>query len=73
MVPTTVVAAGDHPLFREGLSRAVLAHPYLELVAAVEDGRKALAAIRRFEPAVAVLDIEMRDQRYVGHAACAEG
>lgn len=59
MVPTTVLVADDHPLFREGLSRAVLAHPYLELVAAVEDGREALSAIRGFLPAVAVLDIEM--------------
>ncbi len=59
MVPTTVLVADDHPLFREGLSRAVLTHPYLELVAAVDDGRKALAAIRRLEPRVAVLDIEM--------------
>jgi two-component system nitrate/nitrite response regulator NarL len=59
MKPTTVLVADDHPLFREGLSRAVLAHPYMELVAAVEDGRRALTAIRRFEPAVAVLDIEM--------------
>ena len=59
MVTTTVLVADDHPLFREGLSRAVLAHPCLKLVAAVEDGRKALTAIRRLEPGVAVLDIEM--------------
>jgi DNA-binding NarL/FixJ family response regulator len=33
MLATTVLVADDHPLVREGLSRAVLAHPYLELVA----------------------------------------
>jgi two-component system nitrate/nitrite response regulator NarL len=59
MLATTVLVADDHPLFRDGLSRAVLAHPDLQLVAAVGDGRAALTAVRRFEPRVAVLDIEM--------------
>ena len=35
MLATTVLLAADRPLVPEGLSRTVLAHPYVELVAAV--------------------------------------
>jgi two-component system, NarL family, nitrate/nitrite response regulator NarL len=56
---TSVVVADDHPLFREGLERAVRERPELELVAAAADGRDALARIRELAPAVAVLDVRM--------------
>ena len=56
---TSVVVADDHPLFREGLARAVRERPELELVAAAADGRDALERIRELTPAVAVLDIRM--------------
>jgi two-component system nitrate/nitrite response regulator NarL len=54
-----VLVADDHPLFRDGLARAIHAHPELQLLGHVSDGAKALAAIRRHEPDVAVLDIDM--------------
>ena len=38
-----VVVADDHPLFREGIERAVRERPELELVGAAADGREALA------------------------------
>ena len=55
----SVVVADDHPLFREGLARAVRERPELELVAAAADGRAVLERIRELAPAVAVLDIRM--------------
>ena len=41
-----VVVADDHPLFREGIERAVRERPDLELVGSAADGREALAHIR---------------------------
>jgi two-component system nitrate/nitrite response regulator NarL len=54
-----VVVADDHPLFREGIERAVRERPHLELVGAAADGRAALALIRELVPQVAVLDVRL--------------
>ncbi len=54
-----VLVADDHPIFRDGMARAINAHPDLHLLGHVSDGTKALAAIRRYEPDVAVMDIDM--------------
>jgi two-component system nitrate/nitrite response regulator NarL len=55
----TVLVADDHPLFREGIERAVRERPDLELVASAADGREALARIRELVPHVAVLDLRL--------------
>ena len=55
----TVLVADDHPLFREGLARAVRERPGLELVGEVGDGRAALDGIRELSPAVAVVDLRL--------------
>jgi len=55
----TVLIADDHPLFRDGIARAIRARPDLELVAEVGDGREALERIRELAPAVAVLDLRL--------------
>lgn len=55
----TVVVADDHPLFREGVVRAVRERPDLELVGEAGDGRAALGLIRESKPAVALLDVRM--------------
>jgi len=55
----SVVVADDHPLFREGIERAVRERPDLELVGAAADGRKALSQIRELAPQVAVLDLRL--------------
>jgi two-component system nitrate/nitrite response regulator NarL len=55
----SVVVADDHPLFREGIERAVRERPELELVGAAADGREALQRIRELEPRVAVLDLRL--------------
>ena len=54
-----MLIADDHPLYREGLARAVSSRPDLELVAESGDGRDALEQIRSLKPDVAVLDLHM--------------
>ena len=55
----TVVVADDHPLYREGVVRALLASGQIEIVAEAEDGRAALAAIQEHLPDVALLDYKL--------------
>lgn len=54
-----VLVADDHPLYREGVVRAIKNRPELELVGEASDGREALEEIRRLEPDVALLDMRM--------------
>jgi DNA-binding NarL/FixJ family response regulator len=71
----SVVIADDHPIFRDGLRRAVESEPGLRVSAEAADGAEALALIRAHSPRVAVLDIEMPrlDGFGVARAARAEG
>ena len=55
----TVVVADDHPLYREGVVRALLASGSVEIVAEAEDGRSALARIQEHQPDVALLDYKL--------------
>jgi two-component system nitrate/nitrite response regulator NarL len=55
----TVYVADDHPLFREGLTRAVAHRADLELVGQAGDGRRALEEIRGLCPDVALLSVRM--------------
>ena len=55
----TVLIADDHPLYREGLARAVSLRPDLELIGEATDGRTALEQIQQLAPDVAVLDMRM--------------
>lgn len=55
----SVLVADDHPLYREGIVRAVKDRPDLELVGEAADGREALDRIKELTPDVAVLDIRM--------------
>ncbi len=59
MESVRVFVADDHPVYREGLVRAVRDRPELELVGQSGDGRAALPAIRTLLPDVAVLDVRM--------------
>ena len=56
-----VLLADDHPIYREGLARAIRERPELQLVAEAENGREALDLIRDRRPDVAVLDVRMPD------------
>jgi two-component system, NarL family, nitrate/nitrite response regulator NarL len=55
----TVLVADDHPIYREGIVRAVNERDELELVGEAADGREALERITELSPTVAVLDIRM--------------
>ena len=54
-----MLVADDHPIYREGIVRAIKDRPDLELVGEAGDGRQALEQLRRLTPEVAVLDIRM--------------
>ena len=54
-----VLVADDHPIYREGIVRAIKDRPDLELVGEAADGREALEKIQELSPQVAVLDIRM--------------
>jgi two-component system, NarL family, nitrate/nitrite response regulator NarL len=56
-----VVIADDHPVYRDGIARAVRERPDLELVGEAATGREALALIRELTPDVAVLDMRLPD------------
>jgi two-component system nitrate/nitrite response regulator NarL len=54
-----VLVADDHPVFRDGIVRALSAHPHAEVVAEAGDGRAALQAIADERPDVALLDYKL--------------
>jgi two-component system nitrate/nitrite response regulator NarL len=54
-----VLVADDHPLYRDGIVRAIKQRPDLELVGEAGDGRAALASIQEIEPDVAVVDFNL--------------
>jgi two-component system nitrate/nitrite response regulator NarL len=54
-----VVVADDHPLYREGVVRALSASGQVEVVAEAGDGREALACIQEHRPDVALLDYKL--------------
>jgi DNA-binding NarL/FixJ family response regulator len=57
--PTRIIIADDHPLFREGLIRAIDRDKTFAIVEQVGDGAEALKAIRELHPDIAVLDVSM--------------
>lgn len=54
-----VVVGDDHPMFREGVVRALVSSGEIEVVAEAEDGTEALELIREHRPQVALLDYRM--------------
>jgi two-component system, NarL family, nitrate/nitrite response regulator NarL len=54
-----VVVGDDHPLFRDGVVRALTSSGYIDVVAEADDGVAALALIREHTPRVALLDYRM--------------
>ncbi|BBX02685.1 DNA-binding response regulator [Mycolicibacterium moriokaense] len=55
----TVVVGDDHPVYREGVVRALDTSGRTAVVAAVGNGHDALAAVREHRPDVALLDYKM--------------
>lgn len=54
-----VVVADDHPLFREGLVRALTSSGQVEVIGEAENGPAALELIQKEKPDVALLDYQM--------------
>jgi two-component system nitrate/nitrite response regulator NarL len=54
-----VVVGDDHPMFREGVVRALVSSGEIDVVAQAEDGLEALELIRTHLPQVALLDYRM--------------
>lgn len=54
-----VFVADDHPLYREGVVRAIKERPELELVGQCGDGRMAVAHVQELEPDVVLLDMRL--------------
>lgn len=54
-----VVVGDDHPMFRDGVVRALQSNGSIDVVAEADDGTTALAAIREHRPRVALLDYRM--------------
>ena len=60
MTPRVSVYVGeDHPIYLEGLVRALRQRPEFDVLGSSTDGRHALAEIRRLAPDVAILDQNM--------------
>lgn len=55
--PITVVLAEDHALVREGTRRILERMPDITVVAEASDGEEAVAAVTRWRPDVAIVDI----------------
>jgi two-component system, NarL family, nitrate/nitrite response regulator NarL len=70
-----VVVGDDHPLYRDGVVRALANSGRTEVVAEVGDGTAALHAIREHAPDVALLDYHMPglDGIAVTHAVVRDG
>jgi two-component system nitrate/nitrite response regulator NarL len=54
-----VLVADDHPVYREGVVRALSSSGQAEVVGDADDGRSALELIREHEPDVALLDYKL--------------
>jgi len=54
-----VLVVDNHPVYRDGLARALKARVDLHLLAEAEDGRKALELIDELRPEVAAVDMRM--------------
>ena len=54
-----VLVVDNHPVYRDGLARALKARTDLRLIAEAEDGRQALERIGELRPEVAAVDMRM--------------
>lgn len=54
-----ILIADDHPVVRQGLRQAIESDPGLKVVAEAVDGTESLLMIKKYQPEIAVIDIDM--------------
>ena len=57
--PIRIVIADDHPIVRKGLRQVIEEQPDFQVVAEASDGETGLELIRKLQPHVAILDLDM--------------
>jgi len=57
--PIRILTADDHPLLRYGVAALIGAEPDMELVAQASTGREAIEQVRRHQPDVTLMDLQM--------------
>ena len=55
----SVLIVDDHPLFRDGLSKAIDLEDDITVIGQCEDGQQALRAAQELQPDVVLLDINL--------------
>ena len=58
-MPSKILLADDHSIIRQGLFALLEKQPDIEVVGAVEDGRKASELVRELKPDIVIMDITM--------------
>jgi DNA-binding NarL/FixJ family response regulator len=58
-MPTKILVADDHSIIRQGLCALLEKQPDIEVVGAVEDGRKAIELAEELAPDIVIMDITM--------------
>jgi DNA-binding NarL/FixJ family response regulator len=56
---STIIIVDDHPLFRDGLQKALDFEEDLEVIGQSDDGEKALQLVRDLQPDVVLLDVSL--------------
>ena len=59
MKKITVLIAEDHTIVREGFRKMLELEDDFEIVGEAQDGRKAIALVKKFHPDVVLMDIAM--------------
>lgn len=59
MSPIRILIADDHTLLREGIKALLAAEPDFEIVGEAQDGEQAIAACRRLDPDIVLMDVAM--------------
>src|SRR5512135_1723509 len=59
MSEITIVVIDDHPLFRQGVADTLSLEPHLWVVGQASDGEEGLDLIRKIQPQVAIVDVNL--------------
>ncbi len=54
-----IIIVDDHPIFRSGLKQLIEEDPNIEILGEADNGQSAIELIKKLNPDIAVLDIDM--------------